>query len=37
MACSYDFVPETTHLLFLEKPEVCASRLAKFIEDIDVV
>ena len=34
MACSYDFVPDTTHLLFLEKPDACAAQLVEFLEDV---
>ncbi len=32
MVCSYDFVPNATHMLFLEQPEVCAARFMEFIE-----
>ena len=28
--CDYDFIPEATHLLFLEKPDVCAARIRAF-------
>ena len=27
----YDFVPETTHLLLLENPEVCATLCLEFL------
>ena len=30
----YDFVPETTHLLILEKPEECAALTLEFLENI---
>ncbi len=33
MACSYDFVPDATHMLVLEKPEVCATRFLEFLEE----
>ena len=29
----YDFIPETTHLLMLEKPEECAALMLKFLEE----
>lgn len=30
MECDYDFLPESSHLLFLEQPEVCARRVREF-------
>ncbi len=32
----YDFVPETTHLLILEKPEECATLTLEFLENIEL-
>ena len=32
----YDFVPETTHLLILEKPEECAALALSFLNNIEV-
>ena len=32
----YDFVPEATHLLILEKPEECAALTLEFLEDIEL-
>ena len=32
----YDFLPETTHLLMLEKPEECAALTLEFLESIDI-
>lgn len=37
MACSYDFIPDATHMLFLEKPEECATRLVEFLDDSGLV
>ena len=37
MTCSYDFIPNTTHMLFLEKPDICATRFVEFLEDIGLV
>ena len=37
MQVDYDFVPEATHFLQLEKPEDCAARLREFIDPILVV
>lgn len=37
MACSYDFIPDTTHMLFLEKPDLCAASLEEFFEDSGLV
>ena len=34
---SYDFVPKAGHLLFLEQPELCASRFVEFCEDCCLV
>ena len=33
----YDFVPETTHLLQLEKPEACADLALEFLKDLGLV
>lgn len=30
MECDYDFVPEAGHLLFLERPDLCAQRVREF-------
>ena len=32
MTVDYDFIPETTHMLQLEKPEECAAAIREFIE-----
>lgn len=32
----YDFLPETTHLLMLEKPEECAALTLEFLENIEI-
>ena len=32
MTVDYDFIPEATHLLQLEKPEECAAAIREFIE-----
>lgn len=37
MTCSYDFVPNATHMLFLERPDICATRFVEFIEDSSLV
>ncbi len=37
MACSYDFLPDATHMLFLEKPDACATRLVEFLKDSGTV
>lgn len=37
MACSYDFVPEASHLLFIEEPKTCATRCVEFLADSDFV
>ena len=37
MACSYDFVPDATHMLFLEQPEVCATRFVEFLQESGIV
>ena len=37
MACSYDFVPDATHMLFLEKPEECAARFLEFSEECGAI
>ena len=31
MVCDYDFAPEATHMLFIEKPEFCADRILEFL------
>ena len=31
----YDFVPETTHFLQLEQPELCVALLIEFLEEHD--
>ena len=33
MACDYDFVPETSHMLFVEQPESCAEHIRRFAAD----
>ena len=30
MACDYDFVPEASHMLFVERPRYCADRILEF-------
>ena len=32
----YDFIPETTHLLQLEKPEECAQAVREFLDHRDL-
>ena len=32
----YDFLPETTHLLMLEKPEECAALTLEFLENLEI-
>ena len=34
MQVDYDFIPEATHLMQMEKPEECAARLREFIDPI---
>ena len=31
----YDFIPETTHFLQLEKPEECAALMVAFLATLD--
>ena len=33
LALNYDFIPETTHFLQLEEPEMCVSAMMEFIEE----
>ena len=33
----YDFVPETTHLLQIEKPDTCVAIMREFLEDHDLL
>ena len=33
-AMNYDFVPDTTHFLQLEKPEACAAVAIDFLESV---
>ena len=37
LLADYDFIPETTHLLQLEKPETCAALALQFLEDRGLV
>ena len=37
MLCSYDFVPDATHMLFLEEPELCATRFVEFLDDSGLI
>lgn len=37
MTVDYDFIPEATHLLQLEKPEECAAAIREFIERHDLM
>ena len=37
LLADYDFIPETTHLLQLEKPETCAALALEFLEDRGLV
>ncbi len=32
----YDFIPETSHLLMLEKPQECAALMVEFLENLDI-
>ena len=36
MRLDYDFVPETTHLLQLEKPQVCAAFTVEFLATMNL-
>ena len=33
MACNYDFVPEASHMLFVERPRYCADRVLEFVAE----
>ena len=37
LTVDYDFVPETTHFLQLEKPEECAEMVREFLEINDLL
>ena len=32
----YDFIPETSHLLMLEKPQECAALTLEFLENLEI-
>jgi pimeloyl-ACP methyl ester carboxylesterase len=34
---NYDFLPETTHFLQMEKPEQCAALTIEFLEGLEVI
>ena len=36
MQVDYDFIPETTHLLMLEKPDECAALTLEFLESLEI-
>ena len=36
MACNYDFVPEATHMLFVERPGYCADRVREFVAECGI-
>ena len=36
MACNYDFVPEATHMLFVERPRYCAARVREFVQECGI-
>lgn len=36
MACDYDFVPEASHMLAFERPEVCRDRIREFAAECGV-
>ena len=35
LSVNYDFLPESTHFLQLEKPEACAAAMREFLRTID--
>ena len=37
MRADYDFVPDATHLLPLERPEACAASIREFLERNELV
>ena len=36
MACNYDFLPEATHMLFVERPGYCADRIREFVAECGI-
>ena len=36
MACNYDFIPEATHMLFVERPGYCAARVREFVRECGI-
>ena len=36
MACNYDFLPDATHMLFVERPGYCADRIREFVAECGI-